>query len=137
MTIDANVFIGQYPFRHIPHPDADVLARVLERERIEGAWVGHLPSAFYRDPYAGNDVLFAALEAHRDLLLPAPAVHPGWPRWEESVRRTAARGAAAIRAYPPQWGLGPHDAAMLELAAACGELRLPLVLTTRDRKSVV
>jgi hypothetical protein len=27
--------------------------------------------------------------------------------------------------------MGPHDASMLELASACGEARLPLVLTTR------
>ena len=43
----------------------------------------------------------------------------------------AARGAVAVRAYPPQWGMGPHDPALAELAEACGERGLPLVLTTR------
>ena len=28
--------------------------RVLDREGLSGAWVGHLPSAFYRDPTPGN-----------------------------------------------------------------------------------
>ena len=131
MTIDANVLIGPYPFRHLPHPDPDVLVRVLAREGMSGAWVGHLPSAFYRDPYAGNELLYSALEPHAGVLMPVPAIHPGWPGWEESLRDAARRGAVAIRAYPPQWSLGPHDSAMLQLARACAELQLPMVLTTR------
>ena len=42
-----------------------------------------------------------------------------------------ALGARAIRAYPPQWGMGAHDAQLAALACACGEIGLPLVLTTR------
>lgn len=129
--LDCATYIGQYPFRHLPHPDPDVLVRVLAREGLSGAWVGHLPSAWYRDPTAGNDVLFAALEKHRDVLHPAPVVRPGWPLWEETLRNMAERGAAAIRAYPMQWGMGPHDPMLRALALACGELDLPLVLTVR------
>lgn len=131
MIIDSNAFIGPYPFRHVPHPAPEVLVRVLEREGVEGAWVGHLPSAFYRDPYAGNDLLFAALESHAETLRPVPAIHPGWPGWERYLREAVRRGAAAIRAYPPQWSMGPRDPAMLDLARACGEHGMPLVLTTR------
>lgn len=131
MTIDCNVLIGPYPFRHLPHPDPAVLVRVLERENMSGAWVGHLPSAFYRDPFAGNELLFSALQPHAGVLSPVPAIHPGWPKWERSLAAVAERGAVAIRAYPPQWQLGPHDPAMAELAHACAEHGLPLVLTAR------
>lgn len=131
MTIDVNTFIGGYPFRHLPHPEPEVLARVLEREGIAGAWVGHLPSAFHRDPGAGNDALFAALAPFDAVLHPVPAIHPGWPKWERALAECVERGAVAIRAYPPQWGLGPHDPALLELAGACGAAGLPLVLTVR------
>lgn len=131
MTVDVNTFIGGYPFRHLPHPDPEVLARVLDREGIDAAWVGHLPSAFYRDPGAGNDALFAALEPFAGRLRPVPAIRPGWPGWERALEALVARGAVAVRAYPPQWGLGPHDAGMMELAGACGALGVPLVLTVR------
>jgi predicted TIM-barrel fold metal-dependent hydrolase len=104
---------------------------VLAREGLSGAWVGHLPSAWYRDPTPGNDELFRALAPHRDLLHPAPVVRPGWPHWEESLRDLVERGAAAIRAYPMQWGMGPHDPLLRALALACGELGTPLVLTVR------
>ena len=129
--VDVNALIGPYPFRHVPHPDPEVLVRVLAREQLRGAWVGHLPSAWFRDPAQGNELLFAALADHRALLHPVPSVRPDWPEWERALRDAADRGAVAIRAYPPQWGLGPHDAAMHRLAAACAEADLPVVLTVR------
>lgn len=129
--IDVNCFVGAYPFRELPHPEASVLARVLQREGIERAWVGHLPTAFHRDVTAGNEALFTALEPHRAVLDPVPAIRPDWPQWERALADVRALGARAVRAYPSQWGMGPHDGRLAKLAAACGELGLPLVLTTR------
>lgn len=131
VAVDVNTLIGGYPFRHVPHPDPEVLVRVLDRERIERAWAGHLPSAFYRDPTPGNAELFARLEPFKERLSPVPAIRPDWPKWECQVREARDRGAPAVRAYPPQWGLGPHDPGMRELAIAAGEQGMALVLTTR------
>jgi predicted TIM-barrel fold metal-dependent hydrolase len=129
--IDVNALIGPYPFRHVPHPEPAVLVRVLDREKIAQAWVGHLPSAFYRDPSAGNADLYTAVAPYADRLRPVPAIRPDWPRWQQSLDSAVSAGAVAIRAYPPQWGLGPHDAGMRGLAIAAGERGLPLVLTVR------
>ena len=129
--IDVNCFIGPFPFRELPHPDPDVLVGVLEREKLDGAWVGHLPTAFHRDVTAGNEALFAALEPHRAVLEPVPAIRPDWPHWQLALANARADGARAIRAYPMQWGMGAHDARLAALAGACGEIGLPLVLTTR------
>ncbi len=129
--IDCAAYIGQYPFRHLPHPEPDVLVRVLERENLSGAWVGYLPSAWHRDPAPGNDALLAALAPYREVLRPAPVVRPDWPQWEKTLRNLVEDGAAAIRSYPMQWGMAPHDATLLALALACGEIGVPLVLTVR------
>ena len=129
--IDINALIGPYPFRLVPHPEPGVLVRVMDREGIQRAWVGHLPSAFHRDPSAGNAELYSALKPHDARLIPVPTIRPDWPRWEHAVRHAADAGAGAVRAYPPQWQLGPDDARMRELALACGEKKLPLLLTVR------
>jgi hypothetical protein len=131
VELDVNTLIGAYPFRHVPHPDPEVLVRVLDREQIERAWVGHLPSAFHRDPSAGNAELIARLAAFRDRLLPVPAVRPDWPGWPARLDDARALGAPAIRVYPAQWGLGPHDSRMLELANAAGARGMAVVLTVR------
>jgi hypothetical protein len=130
-VIDVNTLIGPYPFRYVPHPDPEVLVRVLDREGIDAAWVGHLPSAFYRDPTPGNRELFARLSAFSDRLFPVPTIRPDWPRWDVALRDAANAGAVAIRAYPPQWGLGPHDASLRELAIAAGEQGIATQLTVR------
>jgi hypothetical protein len=129
--IDVNTLIGSYPFRYVPHPDPEVLLRVLDREGIDSAWVGHLPSAFYRDPLPGNRELYSRLSAVSDRLRPVPTIRPDWPRWQFALADAAAAGAAAVRAYPPQWGLGPYDSSVRELAIAAGEQGLPLLLTVR------
>ncbi len=128
--VDVNTHVGPYPWRHVPHPEPAVLARVLAREGLAGAWVGHLPSAFWRDPTPGNAELYAALAAH-PTLRPAPCVRPDWPGWERGVREAADRGAPALRAYPQLWGLGPGDASLDRLAHACAEAGLALVLGAR------
>jgi hypothetical protein len=129
--IDVHAYIGPYPYRYLPHPDPSVLVGVLEREGLSGAWVGHLPSAFYRDPAHGNEALFSALEPHRGTLRPVPCIRPDWPGWERALASCVDRAVPAVRAYPPQWGLGPDDASMRSLAAACGEAGVALMLTVR------
>ena len=132
--IDVNTFIGPYPFREVPHPDPDALMRVLDREGIEGAWVGHLPSAFHRDPSAGNASLYAALKPFKERLHPVPAIRPDWPNWPRAIAAAKEAGSPAIRAYPPQWGLAPGGGAspaLCELAVVAGDASLPLLLTVR------
>jgi hypothetical protein len=128
--IDVAAYIGPYPFRQLPHPDPDVLMRVLEREGLSGAWVGYLPSAWQRDPAPGNATLFAAL-APFPTLRAAPVIRPDWPEWKRALRDVIDRGAGAVRAYPMHWGMGPDDASMRALAVACAELGIPLLLTVR------
>jgi hypothetical protein len=129
--IDVTAWIGGYPFREVPHPEPDILVRVLEREGLAGAWVGHLPGAFHRDPVPSNRALYAAVERWPGVLLPAPIVRPDWPDWTGMLRDAVNAGAPAVRAYPAQWGLGPAHPAMADLAFACGEAGLALHITVR------
>src|SRR5262245_15211492 len=115
--VDVNAFIGGYPFRHVPHPDPETLIRVMDREGIATAWVGHLPSAFHRDPSPASLELFELLRPHATRLKPVPAIRPDWPDWCDRLSEFAERGASAIRAYPQLSGLGPDDGRMVELAA--------------------
>jgi hypothetical protein len=128
--IDINTLIGPYPFRFVPHPDPEVLVRVLEREGLDEAWVGHLPSAFYRDPAAGNAQLYTALQPFRNLR-PVPTIRPDWPDWERAIATARDAGAPAVRAYPQIWQLAPGDARLTALAEACGAAKMALLLTVR------
>jgi hypothetical protein len=130
-VLDVHTFIGGVPYRGVPHPEPAILARVLAREGVDVAWVGHLPSAFAEDAAEGNDELHEALLPHHHALKAAPCIHPGRAKWERALARELDRGAAAIRAYPGKWKMTADDPDMRALAAACGEARIPLLLTLR------
>lgn len=129
--LDVNALIGPYPFRYLPHPDPDVLVRVLDREQLEGAWVGHLPAAFHRDPNAGNAQLYTAIAPFASRLAPVPTIRPDWPDWRRSLDVAVAAKAPAVRVYPQHWQLGPGDERLAELARACGDARVAVLLTVR------
>jgi hypothetical protein len=129
--VDVSAWIGAYPFRELPHPDAEVLVHVLQRERIARAWVGALPSAWHRDPAPGNAWLYAQLAPHADVLLPSPTVRPDWPGWESLLDDALTRGAPSIRVYPMQLGIGATSGALQQLAVACGDRGLVVQLTVR------
>jgi hypothetical protein len=131
IPLDVHAYIGQLPFRHLPHPDPEILVKVLAREGIARAWVAHLPTAFHRDPGPGNAELLARLEPHAETLVPTPTVRPDWPGWERTLREHVDRGVPAIRAWPMQWGMGAHDPSMRALVAACGEAGVALVLAVK------
>ena len=128
--IDVTAWVGGYPFRELPHPDPEVLVRVLDREGFGGAWVGHLPGAYHRDPTASNRALYRALESHRAWLHPTPIVRPDWPRWDVTLRDAVREGAPAVRVYPAQWSM-QTGTALAELAIACGEAGTVLHVTVR------
>lgn len=130
-AVDVSAWIGAYPFREVPHPDPEVLVRVLAREGVARAWVGWLPSAWQRDPASGNDRLLAALAPYREVLDPAIAVRPDWPQWERELDRGVAAGATSVRVYPAQWGLGAGHAGLTRLAAACAARDVALHVTVR------
>ncbi len=129
--VDVSAWIGPYPFRELPHPDADVLVRVLGRERIGQAWVGSLPSVWHRDPGPSNSWLYQQVAAHADVLLPSPTVRPDWPGWEHLLDDAVGRGAPSVRVYPMQLGIGATSTALSGVVRACADRGLVVQLTVR------
>lgn len=129
--VDHNAMIGTFPFRALPDPTPQRLVSDMNRLGIAHAWVGHLPSIWYRDVAAGNDELFAALEPFRERLHPVPAVNPAWPAWQREVERAAAERCPAVRVWPAHHGYPTSGPALAALAAACAGHDLSLLITMR------
>jgi predicted TIM-barrel fold metal-dependent hydrolase len=129
--VDHNALVGPYPFRRLPDPTPERLVADLERHGIARAWVGHVPSIYYRDVAAGNDELLRWLAPHRARLRPVPAVNPTYPGWEREMERARAEGCPAVRTYPSHYGFDAAGPEMRALAAWCADLDLQLILTVR------
>ncbi len=130
MRIDVNAFLGAYPFRHVPGTSVDAVLASMDRVGIDEAWVSHMPSFFWRDPAAGNRWLYETTEQH-DRLRPIPAVHPGLANWQDVLNDAVGRQVPAIRCDPGYYGVAPTGPEMRVLAAACGAVRVPLMMAVR------
>ena len=120
--IDVNTLIGPYPFRARAASGSGACSCACSTAKgLDGAWVGHLPSAFYRDPTPGNDELFAALASVRAIAcVPCPRFAPTGRKWEQRARsRRESRGARRCARIRRSGGSGPHD------AVACASSRSP------------
>jgi len=130
MRVDVNAFLGHYPYRRITGGAPPALLEAMDRVAIDRAWISNLPAIFWKDPAAGNPVLFE-WAGRQPRFLPVPAVHPGMPEWGRVLDDARGRGAPAVRADPAFYGIDPAGPEMRELAGACAEAGLPLVLAVR------
>ncbi len=131
--LDVNTCIGPYPFRHVPHPDPDVLVRVLDREGLDARLGGTPPVGVPSRSVAGQRGAVLGLAPHRDRLLPGAGGSSRLARMARtscSAPRRGRPGDAGVSAR--MWGLPPGDRAMAELAAGCAQRRrASLLLTVR------
>lgn len=130
MRIDVNTFLGAHPFRRVPGTSPEALLRAMDRVGIDQAWVSHLPSVFWKNPASGNAWVYETAGAAARLR-PVPAVHPAMGDWEATLSEAASRGVPAVRCDPTHHGLEPAGSEMRVLVAACGAVRVPLLLAVR------
>jgi len=130
MRIDANAFLGAYPYARVPGTSPDGVLAAMQRTGVDEAWVTHLPSLFWRDPTDGNAWLYQTAREEKRFK-PVPTVHPGLAQWEQVLADAANGGAPAVRCDPLYLGLEPAGGEMRVLSAACGAARLPLMLAVR------
>ncbi len=130
MRVDVNSFLGAYPYRRVPGTSPEALLAAMDRVAIDEAWVTHLPGIFWKDPTEGNPWLYDVTARHQRLR-PIPAVHPELAHWEASLESAAKARVPAVRCDPTFYGIAPGGATMQSLARACGEARIPLLLSVR------
>ena len=130
MRIDVNAFLGHYPFRPVPGGSPQALLEAMDRVGIDQAWISNLSAIFWKDPAAGNPVLYHWAERERRFR-PVPAIHPELPGWEGVLREAVERGAPSVRADPRFYGMEPAGFAIRALAAACADAGLPMLLAVR------
>ncbi|MEX2561521.1 MAG: amidohydrolase family protein [Pirellulales bacterium] len=138
-TIDANVYIGRWPFRHLPCDTAQALIGRLEEAGISQAWVGALEGLFQRD-VAGVNLRLAeeCRAAANDRLLAFGTVNPALPDWEDDLRRCHEEHRfAGIRLHPGFHGYRLDDARFASLLAQAAQrgLVVQLVVTMEDERT--
>ena len=130
MIFEANAYIGQWPFRPLPHASADGLLRLMDRKGIDKAVVSSSSAIFYRNAHEGNLELFAAVKGHADRLVPFATINPTYTRWKDDLAECVEKlGMKGLRLHPYYHGYTPADGVFAELAAEAVRHGVPLSIS--------
>lgn len=125
---DANVYVGEWPFRSLDASAAAVIER-MNKHDIDRGVVSALQAPMYKNPQTANRELVDDLDGYEDRFVPFATLDPTYPDalgdLEESVSELGMRGVRLFPAY--------HDYLLsadpvIELAEACADRELPLMI---------
>jgi predicted TIM-barrel fold metal-dependent hydrolase len=137
MLIDANAWLGHYPFRPVPDNTPEGLLRLMDRHSIDKAVVSSLHSVFYGDPQCGNEELATWVHPHRDRLIPCAALNPMYPGWQQDLRQCCDDwGMRGVRLFPSHQRFSLTSPQCVELVHAAAErsLHVAIPLRLEDRR---
>ncbi|NPV07332.1 MAG: amidohydrolase family protein [Anaerolineae bacterium] len=132
MIIDANAWLGHWPFRQLRHNDVPGLLRFMDANGIEAAVVASIHGIFYKNCHRANEELAEQVAGHRDRLIPFATLNPNYPGWQRNLRLCHEElGMRGLRLYPAYHQYDLTDSASLELIGAATELGFPIALPMR------
>lgn len=137
MLLDANAWLGHYPFRPVPDCSADGLLRSMDRYQIGKAVVSSLHSVFYADPNCGNEELHHWTGSHRDRLIPCATMSPVYPGWQRDLKQCCEEwDMRGVRLFPShhRFSLGCSECVELVHAAAAQGLHVAIPMRLEDRR---
>ena len=135
-TVDANAFVGCWPFRRVD-ASPDRLLAMMDEKGIDAAAVSSASSVWYRNVHAGNEELMETIDGHEDRLVPIATIDPTYPAWEEDLAECVdVFGMRGVKLLPAYHDYDLNDPAAKELLAACADYDVPaiLVATIEDQR---
>ncbi|MDF1858988.1 MAG: hypothetical protein P1U87_02170 [Verrucomicrobiales bacterium] len=128
--VDSNVYLGEWPFRKLPHSGARELEPKLKSLGITEARTGSFEALFHRDLDAANATL--SEQCQDTIFLPYGAINPTLPNWERSLRRIKDEfGMRGIRLHPNYHGYSLDDPRFIALLQSAEKNDLPVQIAIR------
>ncbi len=129
--IDANAYLGNWPFRQLRYATHIALLEKMDALGIEKAVVSSIANVFYKDQLAGNRQLHAEVDHHADRFLPAYTINPTFPGWEEDLAICIQEfGMRAMRLHPNYHQFGLDSVAGLAVLEAASANDFMVILAT-------
>ncbi|MEW6359487.1 MAG: hypothetical protein AB1696_24330 [Planctomycetota bacterium] len=101
MILDANAYIGNWPFRRMLYRTADEIMGLMDRVGIDRALVSYFDTIFLKEYSRGNRDLSEQVAPHSNRLSPLACINPAFPGWERDLRIAVKDiGMGGIVVYP-------------------------------------
>ena len=134
--VDANGFVGEWPFRDVD-ADSDEVVALMDRKGVDRALVSAAEGAFYRNPQAANRKLASEIRGHEDRLLPVATIDPTYPTWREDLAECLDDlGMQAVKLLPLYHDYPIDDPTVIDLLDSCADRDVPVIFcaTVEDQR---
>ena len=130
-TLDANTWIGRWPFAFLDVHTARSLAGELRRHGIDRALVSPLDAVFAPEPGPANRDLLRTTRGIA-MLVPVPVINPALANWRDELAGVAADPRVrAVRILPAYHNYRLSHRAVHELAVELVRRQLGLIVQVR------
>lgn len=128
-VVDANAFVGRFPFRRVDgSPEA--LLSLMDEKGVDKALVSAAESFMYRNAHAGNVELHERLIGHEDRLVPVATINPTYAGWRTDLETCLSEfGMKAVKMLPAHHDYDPNASEAKELLGVCAEADVPVIIT--------
>lgn len=134
MLIDANSYVGHWPFRQRRYNTCATRIERMKRFGVDMALVSNLNGIFYKNPQPANEELFGELKARafKDRFIPIAVINPIYASWRDHFKESTERmGMRGVRIYPQYHGYDLDNPACIELAKRARDRDIPVSISLR------
>lgn len=123
MRVDANMFVGQFPFRSVARADVTLSAARMDKVGLTHAVVSPMEAVFHEDSFAAEAELAEQIKANARFIhfkVVNPMAH-WWERdLDRAVKQLNVRGIRLVRTYHEYELSAPRVAQVMACAAERG-----------------
>lgn len=135
MLIDANAYVGHWPFRQRRYNSCEARLERMNRFGVDLAIVSNLNGIFYKNPQMANEELYEEIRSrktYQDRFIPFAVMNPIYASWRDQFKvSTGQMGMKGVRLYPKYHGYELTNPACVELVKLARDRGLPVALSLR------
>lgn len=135
MLIDANAYIGHWPFRKMNYNTCAKLLNRMDKHGVNQSIVSNLNGVFYKNVQSANEELFDDIQsnkAFRNRFIPFAVINPVYNGWEDDFETSINQmGMKGIRLYPKYHRYALDHVSCIETVKKAREKNIPVALDLR------